>query len=535
MDVTLKTKQKQKQKQKRNQNKMTTVYLECHEGKSNKFYEIIIKGNDVTTRYGACGAAGVTAVKSFDNPAAAKKFMDKTVAEKEKKGYCAAVNQGVAQEKDEEEQEEDEAKPVKDGAKGKKNLKKRGTDYENEQPKSSKIAKKTPFVETLIERLVTELRTKAAAQKELAKKKGWTYDPRPAIDPNNVTLAHVLRDLKGYTAGTIDALVSALAKEGDLPFLAQVGEEFGSSQELFSESQLQALAIHRFLEGTLARNFLDVLKDSKDLSWENAGNAKELLTAFKTHFPMARCLEKFPIAHAYQVDASEVIPPVEDPEEKEDEENDDEDDEEDENEEEQEEESDAFVTHMGFIYQHLDKFNCRCFGRIVAAFNHNEDLYGQFIPKVEDGEADEDDDKMKQFLAVIKQKYSMGKALAKLSKPQIYALAVREMLKEPLDCRTFFGCFTYNTIETDYSGTLGGIAEFAYDQAMHITSSSYVVTDILKFIRECLILGENDDFSDFIITSSYYIPGMKTSGSSGEDEDNGDEGDEASMEEDDEN
>lgn len=510
---------------------MTTVYLECHEGKSNKFYEIIIQGNDVTTRYGACGAAGVTAVKSFDNAAAAKKFMDKTVAEKVKKGYHVAVNQGVAQE------EEEEAKPVKDGGKGKKNPKKRGTDdYENEPPKSSKVAKKTPYVDTLIERLVADLQTKAAAQKETAKEKRWTYDPRPAIDPNHVTLAHVLQDLKGYTAATIDVLVSTLAKEGDLPFLTQVGEEFGSSQELFSESQLRALALHRFFEGTLARNFLDVLKDSKDGSWESAGNAKELLTAFKTHFPMARCLEKYPIAHAYQVDASEIIPPVEDPNEKDDEETDDEEDN-DENEEEQEEESDPFVTHMGFIYQHLDKFNCRCFGRIVAAFNHNEDLYEQIIPKVEDGDADEDDDKMKQFLAVIKKKYSMGKALAKLSKPQIYALAVREMLKEPLDCRTFFGCFTYNTIETDYSGTLGGIAEFAYDQTMCSTSSTYVVTDILKFIRECLILGENDGLPDFIITSSYYIPGMKTSHSSDEDEDedNGDEDEEASMEEDDEN
>jgi predicted DNA-binding WGR domain protein len=51
----------------------STIYLECIDGKSNKFYELILNGNDVTSRYGPCGKPGVTGVKTFDSNAEAKK------------------------------------------------------------------------------------------------------------------------------------------------------------------------------------------------------------------------------------------------------------------------------------------------------------------------------------------------------------------------------------------------------------------------------------------------------------------------------
>lgn len=63
-------------------------YLTCVEGNSDKFYELITNGSDVTIRYGRTGSAGISSVKSFKSQAEAVKFVNKTVAEKTKKGYC---------------------------------------------------------------------------------------------------------------------------------------------------------------------------------------------------------------------------------------------------------------------------------------------------------------------------------------------------------------------------------------------------------------------------------------------------------------
>lgn len=72
-----------------------TVYLECVEGTSSKFYEITRKGDTVTIRYGRIGTDGVKSDKEFGgNVAAAVKFVTKTVAEKEKKGYVQTAPAG---------------------------------------------------------------------------------------------------------------------------------------------------------------------------------------------------------------------------------------------------------------------------------------------------------------------------------------------------------------------------------------------------------------------------------------------------------
>lgn len=63
------------------------VYLECKEGNSDKFYEIIQRNLKVSLRYGRCGADGVTSEKSFSSLAEANTFVDKTAIEKRKKGY----------------------------------------------------------------------------------------------------------------------------------------------------------------------------------------------------------------------------------------------------------------------------------------------------------------------------------------------------------------------------------------------------------------------------------------------------------------
>ena len=65
-----------------------TFYLECKEGSSCKFYELRRTADKVRIRYGRIGTDGVSSEKIFDNDIeAAKKFVAKSMSEKEKKGY----------------------------------------------------------------------------------------------------------------------------------------------------------------------------------------------------------------------------------------------------------------------------------------------------------------------------------------------------------------------------------------------------------------------------------------------------------------
>ncbi len=62
-------------------------YFEFSEGTSNKFWEIVMEGGNVKTRYGKIGTPGQQTLKELGSPAAAKKEYDKLIAEKTKKGY----------------------------------------------------------------------------------------------------------------------------------------------------------------------------------------------------------------------------------------------------------------------------------------------------------------------------------------------------------------------------------------------------------------------------------------------------------------
>jgi predicted DNA-binding WGR domain protein len=61
--------------------------FELVEGASNKFWEVDVSGNDVTTRWGRIGTAGQSKTKTFASPAAAQKEHDDLVREKLAKGY----------------------------------------------------------------------------------------------------------------------------------------------------------------------------------------------------------------------------------------------------------------------------------------------------------------------------------------------------------------------------------------------------------------------------------------------------------------
>lgn len=64
--------------------------FELIEGTSKKFWEILVEGVSVTTRYGRIGTAGQTTAKHEVSAAAAHKLHDKLVSEKTKKGYVEA-------------------------------------------------------------------------------------------------------------------------------------------------------------------------------------------------------------------------------------------------------------------------------------------------------------------------------------------------------------------------------------------------------------------------------------------------------------
>jgi predicted DNA-binding WGR domain protein len=62
-------------------------YFEYVGGTSSKFWEITMKGTDVTTRYGKIGSAGRSTTKSFGDAKGAKEFAEKIIGEKTAEGY----------------------------------------------------------------------------------------------------------------------------------------------------------------------------------------------------------------------------------------------------------------------------------------------------------------------------------------------------------------------------------------------------------------------------------------------------------------
>lgn len=61
--------------------------FELVEGKSSKFWEVSLRGADVTVCYGRLGAAGQSNTKSFADAGAAARHAEKLIAEKAGKGY----------------------------------------------------------------------------------------------------------------------------------------------------------------------------------------------------------------------------------------------------------------------------------------------------------------------------------------------------------------------------------------------------------------------------------------------------------------
>ena len=62
-------------------------YFELVEGTSSKFWEIVVEGTEIRTRYGKIGTAGQETAKDHDSKSEAFKEYDKLVTEKTRKGY----------------------------------------------------------------------------------------------------------------------------------------------------------------------------------------------------------------------------------------------------------------------------------------------------------------------------------------------------------------------------------------------------------------------------------------------------------------
>jgi predicted DNA-binding WGR domain protein len=65
-----------------------TIHLECPSSSGGKFWECTLNGTGTSVTYGKVGAAGSTQVKDHGSEEAARKFFDKMVKEKTKKGYA---------------------------------------------------------------------------------------------------------------------------------------------------------------------------------------------------------------------------------------------------------------------------------------------------------------------------------------------------------------------------------------------------------------------------------------------------------------
>jgi DNA ligase 1 len=61
--------------------------FEFVEGKSNKFWEVVVNANEMTTRWGRIGSTGQSKTKTFADEAAAARQAEKLIDEKTKEGY----------------------------------------------------------------------------------------------------------------------------------------------------------------------------------------------------------------------------------------------------------------------------------------------------------------------------------------------------------------------------------------------------------------------------------------------------------------
>ncbi len=359
------------------------------------------------------------------------------------------------------------------------------------------------------------LSEKATTQQAEAKEHDWSYDPRPAIDVNNVSLALVLTvastDSSALTQvvdGVTEKVLSQLKGKGKGKpsskrvidhLLNQIKSDLSLStsdykQKALDEKQLCAFAIYRWIQSincTSASFVQDIVKQEADDDSEGFAKAlipilvNELFQDGESSVRSEFSVEPVPAVEPDPLDEDRSW-------------------------------CERFNAHMIWLFSILDGNQCNTLARIKTCLGDKtkEDMFEKLHRSaLEEFEDDPDASTAEEgnrdnFIQWIRHKYAKNvspRYLNKLTELQIRHLATYELLTTKVDVRTYLGTFMFGIRESDYDGCRSGIADYA-------GSAAEDFDDIYGFLQ-CLVLDCNaEEMNDRITmpnTAAFYVPGMK--------------------------
>ncbi len=381
--------------------------------------------------------------------------------------------------------------------------------------KSGKVASVASDSVALL--LVNNLRSarekKRNEQAANAKEKGWSFDPRAKI-----VVEPTLYDLCVEGLSCLDEVVDYYIKKytfataDDAPSEATAAETYcaNATAEVsgmgnFSDEEIMAFGFTRLLQLVPATHICDLAEAAAASGTVKLQSKEDIVAFLKDGVDM----EKLLVAHPHTPYFKDVTVIKS------------------EGKDERDAESgwcDKFYNHMMWLFQKFEEQRCHSLGRIDAALGNrglkveDESLTKEFqalvisriggscwrateaSAKKEDASANEeaadDDDSngAQGFLAVMKRQH----------------LARHAVLSYPLDYRTYVGTFCFNIRESDYDGCRSGIANYVEDSACEFF-------DPQLFVQIDAVGGDVTEV-DNLVTSAFYIPGVKNSD---DDDDNG--------------
>lgn len=396
------------------------------------------------------------------------------------------------------------------------------------------MAKPASFVSALVGTVKAELETLAQAQASSAKEKGWSFDPRAKInvEPSVYDLC-----VKGLNA--LDEIVDFHIKKHTYVLAAQEDADGNPielppatplenyTQEVIRESEnylnmeeeeMQAVGINRLFEVVPASYVVTQLEQSG-----HANTSKDDVKAFLLDgLDMVKMIQDYPHV-PYFSDVKKVQEADEDPRDAE------------------SSWCEKFENHMLWLFEQFDAQKCNTLGRIYALLGKkppavdDEDLKKEFqnltlsrlggtcfrkteaLAKKEDAKdeaqeagnagEDDEDDGAQGFLSQRKRQH----------------VARHAILTYPFDYRTYVSVFAFNVRESDYDGSRSSIAGYVEDMAEEFFKPQ-------EFVQVDALGGDVSEV-DNVVTSAFYIPGLKEDLQTEMDEDGNDDGGEKQDEE----
>ena len=330
-----------------------------------------------------------------------------------------------------------------------------------------------------------------------AKELDWSFDPRPCPSLD-ITLADVLRE-EGILTVVADKLLASSKVVKDLRGLAEVVEgdvKLVSSDCQFDEALKTALALN-----VLFRQVPADFGGKTKVDYKSATSKDDLVSLFSSEklLNIPALVKAFPYISVATF-GKVPPPPKKAPTEK------------------------AgmscfarFESYMLWLYGETDKMKADSYGKLQRAMGRNRGVTCDISPTFID-------------LTLSNMGGSVfGKDRMQVDGPETFAanseaLAKFELLTAKLSCQTYTSDFAYNVNQSDYDGSLAGIATYAGEEA-----EGYI--DWGEFLQ-AYALGE-EDISEFygLRTSAFYIPGMKKEFELWESQKTHDEEDEGMMDE----